>query len=39
MTGQTATGVEGREPDAGFCVELQETSALMAREKRKRRKP
>jgi len=32
MTGQTATCVEGREADAGFCAELQEPVALMPRE-------
>jgi hypothetical protein len=39
MTGQAATGVEGRDSDAGFCAELQEPVALMPREKPKRRKP
>jgi hypothetical protein len=38
VTGQTATGVEGRKADAGFCAELQEPVALMAREKPKQRK-
>ena len=39
MTERTATGVEGREADAGCRVELQEPVALMLRKKPKRRKP
>ncbi|SDD33745.1 hypothetical protein SAMN05216337_101046 [Bradyrhizobium brasilense] len=39
MTGRAATGVEGRESDAGAAAELQEPVASMEREKHKRRRP
>jgi hypothetical protein len=35
MTGQTATGVEGREANADFFAELQERAVSMPREKHK----
>jgi len=39
MTGRTATGVEGRESDAGHSFGTAGTRALMPREKLKRSKP